>query len=46
MWWRLEIIDGMNHVLKEVREATRQAASHGDPALPLHPALVTLLRGL
>ena len=36
----LEIIDGMNHVLKEVREASKQSASYSDPALPLHPRLV------
>ena len=36
----LEIIDGMNHVLKEVREASKQTASYSDPALPLHPRLV------
>jgi pimeloyl-ACP methyl ester carboxylesterase len=36
----LEIIDGMNHVLKEVRETSKQAASYSDPALPLHPRLV------
>ena len=36
----LEIIDGMNHVLKEVRDASRQSASYSDPALPLHPRLV------
>ena len=37
---KLLVIDGMNHVLKEVREPARQLASYGDPALPLHPALV------
>jgi pimeloyl-ACP methyl ester carboxylesterase len=36
---KLLVIDGMNHVLKEVREASQQAASYSDPALPLHPAL-------
>ena len=36
----LELIDGMNHVLKEVRDASQQAASYSDPALPLHPRLV------
>jgi uncharacterized protein len=36
----LEIIDGMNHVLKEVREPSNQTASYSDPALPLHPRLV------
>jgi pimeloyl-ACP methyl ester carboxylesterase len=33
----LAVIDGMNHVLKEVREASQQVASYSDPALPLHP---------
>ena len=36
----LEMIDGMNHVLKEVREVSQQTASYSDPALPLHPRLV------
>ena len=36
----LEIIEGMNHVLKDVREASQQTASYSDPALPLHPRLV------
>jgi uncharacterized protein len=36
----LETIDGMNHVLKEVREASKQAASYSDPTLTLHPRLV------
>lgn len=36
----LEIIDGMNHVLKEVRDPSKQSASYSDPALPLHPRLV------
>jgi hypothetical protein len=36
----LEVIEGMNHVLKEVREASQQAASYSNPALPLHPRLV------
>ena len=35
----LETIEGMNHVLKEVREPSQQAASYSDPALPLHPRL-------
>jgi fermentation-respiration switch protein FrsA (DUF1100 family) len=37
---KLEMIDGMNHVLKEVREASQQTASYSDPALPLHPRLI------
>jgi pimeloyl-ACP methyl ester carboxylesterase len=36
----LELIEGMNHVLKEIREPNQQAASYSDPALPLHPRLV------
>lgn len=36
----LEMIEGMNHVLKEVRESSQQTASYSDPALPLHPRLV------
>lgn len=40
---RLEIIEGMNHVLKEVREGSQQTASYSDPALPLHPALLSSL---
>jgi len=36
----LELIEGMNHVLKEVREPSKQTASYSDPALPLHPRLV------
>jgi len=34
------MIEGMNHVLKEVREPSQQTASYSDPALPLHPRLV------
>ena len=33
-------IEGMNHVLKEVREASQQVASYSDPSLPLHPELM------
>lgn len=36
----LELIDGMNHVLKEVRDSSQQTASYSDPTLPLHPRLV------
>ena len=36
----LAMIDGMNHVLKEVREASEQTASYSNPALPLHPRLI------
>lgn len=35
----LEMIEGMNHVLKEVRAPNQQTASYSDPALPLHPRL-------
>lgn len=37
---RLEIVEGMNHVLKMVPADGAQLASYGDPALPLAPALV------
>jgi pimeloyl-ACP methyl ester carboxylesterase len=47
---RLVVIDGMNHVLKHVVEATQQIASYSDPALPVVPevpnAIVALIRGL
>ena len=36
----LETIEGMNHVLKEVREPSQQTTSYSDPAFPLHPRLV------
>ena len=36
----LETVEGMNHMLKEVREASQQIASYSDPALPLHPRLI------
>jgi len=39
----LQMIDGMNHVLKEVREASQQTASYSDPALPLHPRLIDVI---
>ena len=41
---RLEVVDGMNHVLKEVREPGRQQASYSDPGMPLHPGLIGALR--
>ena len=42
----LAIIEGMNHVLKEVpADQQRQMASYGDPALPLHPQLAPALIG-
>jgi pimeloyl-ACP methyl ester carboxylesterase len=38
---RLALIEGMNHVLKQVSgDQAAQAASYGDPDLPLHPRLV------
>jgi alpha-beta hydrolase superfamily lysophospholipase len=40
----LEVIDGMKHQLKEVREPAQQTAAYSDPTLPLHPRLVDLLR--
>jgi hypothetical protein len=39
----LEMIDGMNHVLKEVREASQQTASYSDATLPLHPRLIDVI---
>jgi alpha-beta hydrolase superfamily lysophospholipase len=39
----LAVVDGMNHILKEVREASQQTAAYSDPSLPLHPALVEAL---
>lgn len=38
---RLEIVEGMNHVLKLVPADGAQLASYGDPALPLAPALAS-----
>jgi pimeloyl-ACP methyl ester carboxylesterase len=47
---RVEIIGGMNHVLKDVSEPARQLASYSDPSLPIAPKLVehvvTFVRGL
>lgn len=40
---KLAIIDGMNHVLKEVREASQQVASYSDPKLALHAQLGGLI---
>jgi uncharacterized protein len=39
----LEMIDGMNHILKEVREPSPQTASYSDPTLPLHPRLIDVI---
>ena len=33
----------MNHVLKEVREASQQTASYSDSTMPLHPRLMEAL---
>ncbi len=41
---RVEIVEGMNHVLKEVTDPAKQAASYSDSTLPLHPRLLILLR--
>lgn len=40
---RLEIVDGMNHVLKLVPAGAAQLPSYGDPTLPLAPALVAAI---
>lgn len=40
----LEVIEGMNHVLKEVREPADQMRSYGDSTMPLHPRLVEILK--
>jgi uncharacterized protein len=42
---QLALIDGMNHVLKEVRDPSAQMDSYGNPSLPLHPQLIEALRG-
>ncbi|MGH7460377.1 MAG: alpha/beta hydrolase [Longimicrobiales bacterium] len=36
---QLAVIDGMNHVLKEVRDASQQVPSYSNPELPLHREL-------
>jgi pimeloyl-ACP methyl ester carboxylesterase len=42
----LAIIEGMNHVLKEVPlDPQHPLASYGDPSLPLHPSLAPALIG-
>jgi hypothetical protein len=47
---KVQVIEGMNHVLKLVTEPARQKASYGDPSLPIAPALpeglAALVRGL
>lgn len=40
---KLVIIEGMNHVLKEVREASQQMASYSDATLPLHKELAATI---
>ena len=42
---RLEIVEGMNHVLKLVPPGPAQLPSYADPALPLAPALVAAVTG-
>lgn len=38
---KLFIVEGMNHVLKQVsKEGEKQAASYSDPSLPVSPALI------
>lgn len=39
----LEIIEGMNHVLKQVRDTTQPPPSYYDPTLALHPRLIEVL---
>lgn len=41
---RLVIVDGMNHVLKDVRDPANQAASYSDSTLALHPRLPVALK--
>jgi hypothetical protein len=42
----LEIVDGMNHVLKQApAERAANLATYADPSLPLHPRLVEVIRG-
>jgi fermentation-respiration switch protein FrsA (DUF1100 family) len=43
---QLAVIEGMNHVLKEVPEGRRkQIASYSDPSLPLAPKLLDEISG-
>jgi pimeloyl-ACP methyl ester carboxylesterase len=43
---RLEIIDGMNHVMKIVdADMSKQVASYSDPALPIAPRVVDAIAG-
>ena len=42
---KVVIIEGMNHVLKEVREASQQMASYSDSTLALHKELPLAISG-
>ncbi|HEX7681556.1 MAG TPA: alpha/beta fold hydrolase [Thermoanaerobaculia bacterium] len=43
---KLEIIDGMNHVMKMVEaDSNKQIASYSDPALPIAPRVVDAIAG-
>jgi hypothetical protein len=42
---KLELIEGMNHVMKLVSDPGRQVASYGDPSLPVAPHLVDVIAG-
>ena len=42
---RLELVEGMNHVLKLVPSGPAQLPSYSDPALPLAPELVAAVTG-
>jgi pimeloyl-ACP methyl ester carboxylesterase len=40
---KLELVEGMNHVLKMVGDSSRQIASYSDPALPVASRLVEVI---
>jgi fermentation-respiration switch protein FrsA (DUF1100 family) len=42
---KLEIIEGMNHVLKMVGDSSRQIGSYSDPTLPVASRLVEVIVG-
>ena len=42
---KLELIDGMNHVLKMVPDSSKQLASYSDPSLPVAPRLIDVIAG-
>ena len=42
---KLELIDGMNHVLKMVPDSSQQLASYSDPSLPVAPRLIDVIAG-